>query len=87
MKADAAAAGVSQGTIATVLAGVGYDPSIVRRDRARGVFAQDFLTFSGRMVSTHRMQHGAKRLKTYASTFRKIAADAQHEQGRVERGR
>jgi lytic murein transglycosylase len=72
MKADAASAGVSRGTIERVLAGVSFDASIVRRDRARGVFAQDFLTFSGRMVSSHRMQHGAKRLTQYASTFKRI---------------
>jgi lytic murein transglycosylase len=72
MKGDAVAAGVSERTVANVLNGVAYDASIVRRDRARGVFAQSFLQFSGRMVSGHRMQHGAAKLRDYASIFKRI---------------
>lgn len=72
MKRDAVAAGVSNNVVASVLRGVGYDPAIVKRDRARSVFAQDFLTFSGRMVSGYRMKHGQTRLKKYAGTFRRI---------------
>jgi lytic murein transglycosylase len=72
MKRDAVAAGVSERTVANVLNGVAYDASIVRRDRARGVFAQSFLQFSGRMVSGHRMQHGAAKLREYQSVFKRI---------------
>ncbi len=72
MKRDAVSAGVSQRTAASVLDSVGYDPKIVRRDRARGVFAQDFLKFSGRMVSGHRMKHGKAKLKAYRNTFNRI---------------
>jgi lytic murein transglycosylase len=72
MKRDAVAAGVSNHTVANVLSGVNYDPAIVRRDRARSVFAQSFLQFSGRMVSGYRMKHGRAKLKKYASTFNRI---------------
>jgi len=72
MKQDALAAGVSSGTVRNVLSRVSYDRSIVRRDRSRGVFAQDFLTFSGRMVSGYRLKHGRAKLKQYASLFDRI---------------
>lgn len=72
MKRDAAAAGVSRGTIAKVLDNVAYDPAIVRRDRSQGVFAQSFLEFSGRMVSDYRMKHGAANLEKYRSAFNRI---------------
>jgi lytic murein transglycosylase len=72
MKRDAVAAGVSKNTVARVLDGVAYDPALIRRDRARGVFAQSFLQFSGRMVSAHRMKHGAAKLRDYASVFNRI---------------
>jgi lytic murein transglycosylase len=72
MKRDALSAGVSRNTVTSVLDSLRYDPSIVRRDRAQGVFAQDFLKFSGRMVSADRMQRGTAKLKTYAKTFDRI---------------
>lgn len=72
MKREAVSAGISQGTVSSVLAGVGYDEAIVRRDRARSVFAQDFLKFSGRMVSGYRMKHGAAKLKAHRQTFNRI---------------
>jgi lytic murein transglycosylase len=75
MKREAIAAGISERTASRVLDSIGYDSSIIRRDRSRGVFAQSFLKFSGRMVSADRMQNGAARLKKYASTFRKIERD------------
>ena len=49
-KQEAAAQGVSQGTIQSALAGVTYDPGIIARDHAQGVFRQSFEQFSGRMV-------------------------------------
>jgi lytic murein transglycosylase len=72
MKRDAVAAGISRETVASVMDSVGYDPKIVGRDRAKAVFAQDFLTFSGRMVSSNRMQVGAQKLKQHAATFERI---------------
>ena len=71
-KRDAANAGVSRGAIAEALSGVAYDPAIVRKDRAQGVFAQSFLEFSGRMVSADRLKRGAERLQRYQETFARI---------------
>ncbi|AXS41714.1 lytic murein transglycosylase [Breoghania sp. L-A4] len=68
-KAEARAQGISAHAISSALDGMTYAPEIVRKDRAQGVFSQSFLTFSDRMVAKYRMQHGAKRMKTYAKIF------------------
>lgn len=69
---QAMAQGISRRTVRSAFSGVSYDPSVVRADRAQGVFAQDFLTFSGRMVNNYRLQHGAGNLKKYSDTFARI---------------
>jgi lytic murein transglycosylase len=69
---QAMAQGISRQTVQSALSGVSYDPSVVRADRAQGVFAQDFLTFAGRMVNNYRLQHGARNLKKYSDTFARI---------------
>jgi lytic murein transglycosylase len=68
---EAAAAGISQGAIQASLAGVTYDPNIIARDHAQGVFRQTFEQFSGRMVPP-RLKRGAKMLQQYAPVFSKI---------------
>jgi lytic murein transglycosylase len=49
-KQEAAAQGVSQRALQSSLAGITYDPGIIARDHAQGVFRQSFEQFSGRMV-------------------------------------
>jgi lytic murein transglycosylase len=70
-KQDAAAAGLSQRTIQSALAGVTYDPGIIARDHAQGVFRQSFEQFSGRMVPP-RMGRGVRMLQQYGSIFNRI---------------
>ncbi len=50
VKVEAAAAGISQRAIQSALGAVTYDPAVVSRDRAQGVFRQSFDQFAGRMV-------------------------------------
>ena len=71
-KQQAIAEGISPQTVSSALDGVTYSPQAIARDRAQGVFAQDFLTFSGRMVSSNRLQVGKSLLKKYASVFNRI---------------
>jgi lytic murein transglycosylase len=71
VKTDAAAAGVSQRTIQSALAGVTYDPSIIARDHAQGVFRQSFEQFSGRMVPP-RLARAQQLLAQYAPIFSRI---------------
>ena len=68
-KREAAAQGISQRTILSALSGVEYDPRIVSRDHAQGVFRQSFEQFAGRMVSADRLQKGASLLRRYAALF------------------
>ena len=42
LKEEAAAQGVSQSTIQSALSGVTYDPNVIARDHAQGVFRQSF---------------------------------------------
>ncbi|ALK08329.1 lytic murein transglycosylase [Blastochloris viridis] len=74
VKAEARAAGVANSAIEAALAGVTYDPAIIRRDQGQGVFQQTFLTFSDRMVSSDRMVRGRKYLGQYAGVLSRIEA-------------
>jgi len=71
VKQEAAADGISQRAIQAGLAGVAYDPTIIARDHAQGVFKQSFEEFSGRMVPP-RLQHARKLLAQYAPVFSRI---------------
>jgi lytic murein transglycosylase len=71
VKTEAAAAGISQRTIQSALGGVTYDPSIIARDHAQGVFRQSFEQFSGRMVPP-RLARAQQLLARYAPIFSRI---------------
>jgi lytic murein transglycosylase len=64
--------GVPRQAVSSALGIVHFDPDIVRRDRAQGVFAQSFLQFSDRMVAGYRLRRGADELRRRASLFRRI---------------
>src|SRR6202049_443374 len=65
-KAEAAAKGISQATIASGLNGVTLHQSVLSRDRSQKVFSQSFEEFSGRMVPP-RMTRGANTMTRYGS--------------------
>ncbi len=69
VRKEAAAQGVSQGAIKSALADVQFDPAVVKKDRAQGVFTQDFLQFSDRMVSGSRLKQGPQLIAKYSNTF------------------
>jgi lytic murein transglycosylase len=68
VKQEAAAQGISQRAIAAGLSGVTYDPGIIVRDNAQGVFRQSFEQFSGRMVPP-RLGRATRLMQQYASVF------------------
>ena len=70
-KQEAAAQGVSARTIESALGGVTYDPGIIARDHAQGVFHQSFEQFSGRMVPP-RLSRATKLLEKYSAVFSRI---------------
>ena len=69
VRQEAASLGLSRRAIDSALGNVRFDPAIVKKDRAQGVFTQDFLQFSDRMVSGYRLKTGAANIKKYANTF------------------
>lgn len=70
---DAAAAGISQNAIQAGLQGIRFDPAIVKKDRAQGVFSQTFLEFSDRMVAQYRLDQGKANInKKYKKVFDRI---------------
>ena len=58
--------------VISALDGLTYDPSTIAKDRGQAVFAQTFLQFSDRMVSSNRLQVGSALLKKNAGTFARI---------------
>jgi lytic murein transglycosylase len=70
-KREAAAAGISQRAIASGLAGVVYDRSVISHDRGQRVFRQSFEEFSGRMVPP-RLGRGKQMLLRHASTISRM---------------
>jgi lytic murein transglycosylase len=72
VRAEAKAAGDSQHAIDAALSGVVFDPAIVRKDRAQGVFTQDFLQFSDRMVAGYRLTEGNANIARLAGVFGRI---------------
>jgi lytic murein transglycosylase len=69
LKQQAAAAGVSQRTLAEASPYLVYDQGIVNRDRGQRVFGQVFTEFAGRMAAVYRMQQGQAKIKTHAAAF------------------
>lgn len=72
LKQDAAAAGISQGTIQSSLGGITPDPSVLAHDHGQAVFRQSFAEFSGRMVNSFRLHRGAALMRQYAPVFSRI---------------
>src|SRR5436190_7810233 len=70
-KKEAAAKGISQSVIATSLAGVTLDKTVITRDHSQKVFSQSFEEFSGRMVPP-RLTRGSNMLKQYGSVLGRI---------------
>ena len=68
VKREADAAGVSAQSVA-VLNDISYDASVIKKDRAQNVFAQDFLTFQGRMATAARIKKGQANIAKYKDIF------------------
>ena len=69
LKSEARARGYSSALSEKFFASVAQDPKVIKADRAQGVFQLPFLEFSGRLISDHRLQHGAKNAAKYKPEF------------------
>ena len=72
LKGEALEKGYSKSHIEQFFASVAQDPKTIKADRAQSVFQLPFVEFSGRLISKHRVQHGAKNLSKYAQIFDEI---------------
>jgi lytic murein transglycosylase len=72
IRREAAAQGISQQAINVGLAGVEYDPGIIRRDRGQRFFKQSFEEFSAKMVPPYRVQRGTALLRQHAGLLSRI---------------
>jgi len=66
---EAAAAGISQRTLAAAAPGMVYDQHIVNIDRGQRVFNQTFIEFSNRMVAAYRIQRGGQLMQQHSAVF------------------
>lgn len=72
---EAEAEGISPATIAAALDGVTFDPKIIARDRRQDFFWQDFLAFSDKLATQHRVVTGKRQLQKHAALFARIDTD------------
>ena len=70
-KQDAAAQGISRGTVEAALSGLTYDTKVIRADRNQRQFKQSFEQFSGRMIPP-RMGRAKSMLKKHAAALARI---------------
>ncbi len=68
-KRDAAAAGISQRTINSALAGMGIDHKVISRDRGQKFFSQSFWTFQGKLATNNRVVSGRKKVAQHKAIF------------------
>lgn len=68
-KQEAEAAGISRGTINRALGGIDFDPSVIRRDRRQGFFAQSFLSFQKKLATNNRVVNGRKKIDANKRSF------------------
>jgi lytic murein transglycosylase len=68
-KQEAAAQGISRQAIAAASPYLVYDQRIINIDRGQRFFAQDFITFSNKMLAPYRLTEGAKLIKKYDGLF------------------
>ncbi len=63
--------GISADLIRKAYDPIKFDPAIIRRDRRQSFFSLSFLQFSKRLVTSHRLKSGAKKLKQRARLFQR----------------
>ena len=68
----AGAAGITQATLDRALAGVSYDPNVVRLDRSQKSFKLSFEEFYKRRVGSSLMNRARQRLETHAALLDRI---------------
>ncbi|MFV1601688.1 MULTISPECIES: lytic murein transglycosylase [unclassified Phaeobacter] len=72
MKEEALTGGYDSATVNRFFEGVRQDQSVLKADRAQGVFQKPFIEFSRRLISKNRLDRGLAMARKYDTTFRRI---------------
>jgi len=72
LKAEAVAAGHDPASVERFFASARQDGSVLKADRAQGVFQKPFVEFSRRLISQNRIDTGRKMAKKYDTVFDRI---------------
>jgi lytic murein transglycosylase len=72
VKQEAVARGIAPRTVDGFLASARRDPSVIKADRAQGVFQLPFVEFSRRLISQNRMSNGQRMSQRYNSVFNAV---------------
>lgn len=70
--AEATTRGIDKNTAQRFLSGVRRDGSVIKADRAQGVFQKPFIDFSRRLISQNRIDTGRAKARQYASIFDRV---------------
>jgi lytic murein transglycosylase len=81
MKAEAVAAGHPQDAVDSFFGAARQDASVIRADRAQGIFRKDFIDFARTIISQSRITNGRRNAERHAQVF----AEAERRFG-VSRG-
>lgn len=69
---DAAAAGISAGTLNAALTGITPDAAVLKLDRKQGYFKQSFESYRAKRVGPGKVEAGIAKLKANAVFFKKL---------------
>ncbi len=72
MAAEAVRQGYDAGLVQQFFSGVRQDPSVIRADRAQGIFQRPFTDFSRRLISQNRIDNGQRNAQRYAAVFDRV---------------
>ncbi|TMV93951.1 lytic murein transglycosylase [Thioclava sp. BHET1] len=72
IRADLVSSGLNAAQADAFLSGARLDQSVLRADRAQGVFRKTFLEFASAVISRNRMENGARNAKRYRAVFDRI---------------
>ena len=72
LKSEAVSLGISAKTADMFLSSVQQDKTVLRADKAQGVFQKPFTDFSRRLISQHRLKVGQSKATEYETIFNRI---------------
>jgi lytic murein transglycosylase len=72
MAAEAVRKGYDAALVRQFFSGVRQDPSVIRADRAQGIFQRPFTDFSRRLISQNRIDNGQRNARAYDAVFDRV---------------